>query len=101
MNMCLSNANRPHAIILTKTVIFLRNRIVKLSQMNSSKQNSTKINKVWCKIKYFAQTVILGPPLSDLVFRAVLSQFLPDFFLNVSKCSGGYTASNNLAPQGI
>ena len=57
--------------------------------------NSTKINKVSCKIKYMAQIVIIRPPhrppLPDLVFRAALSHFVADFNKKgVKMLSGSY-----------
>ena len=51
-------------------------------------QDSTKINTVWCKIRYLVQIVILGPPTdppsSDLFFWTTLSHFLADF--NKKRC---------------
>ena len=57
--------------------------------------NSTKINKISCKLKYLDQIVIFGPPtdppLPDLVFRAALSHFLADFNKKgVKMLSGSY-----------
>ena len=57
--------------------------------------NSTKINKISCKIKYLDQIVIFRPPhrppLPDLVFRAALSHFLADFNKKgVKMLSGSY-----------
>ena len=57
--------------------------------------NSTKINKISCKIKYLVQIVIFQtphrPPLPDLVFRAALSHFLADFNIKgVKMLSGSY-----------
>ena len=57
--------------------------------------NSTKINKISCKIKYMAQFLIFRPPhrppMPDLVFRAALSHFLADFNKKgVKMLSGSY-----------
>ena len=63
--------------------------------------NITKINKISCKIKYFDQIVIFGPPQSPfagLVFRVALSHFLANFNKKMSKCSVDHTASYKLVP---
>ena len=67
-------------------------------------QDSTKINTVWCNIRYLVQIVIFRtphrPPSSDFVFWTALSHFLADFNKKkkVSKCSGDHTVSNKLVP---